>query len=675
MADPKHPSSSASPLQSTPRIKLTLKKRSQKEQDATTATPRLKLVVNPPRQSTPESTTDLTTDLTTDSNSTNANEPFHATPSTRRIKFIVKKPESTLDPILSAVPSDPVDNEDSSSTTEPANQSNVDCDQLKDTAEPSVESSFVPVFNMDLPNPPFNTSRASASDYDETSASIHPTSEISATSASPKTPNTRSSSKEGPFGYSGYRSPLRDFVFITPPDPSTNITIDPALDPSMDPNMDPHQLSDPYAMAGITPFEDPNVLPSSFMYPDQSLHNNDLPIDPLGIYTPEEYGRIMASERDLLRAMGAMSDPIAEDYLNDPHAIRHYPHLLAREEHRQTDRFHGDDGLVAEFDAIIAAMKATNAEIPEMQPEYWRSIGPAQPYPRESDAPESSLPQNPAAQLESNEQAHAQIPYAQDAPKPSHILQSVEEAYTGPAMKRARYSAANPRAPTPEASTTVSASTSVSAQRRSNSSRVKTTAPSSTSTYTLRRSKRQATPEPAPSRHRSGTSSKTEAATPEPTESATTVSPRRLRSSDVNTTTTNKVGKGNVTPESWETAPIADKMMSQMKQTTKMSWSDITEAWNENRPATNEKMTMRALSKRWGRIKNKIGVWPGFDEVLLENLRAFDSKLDEEGFLQISQDVSAELGWEIPGSICQGRYKVLQEDGKVNLKGKGRARK
>lgn len=62
-------------------------------------------------------------------------------------------------------------------------------------------------------------------------------------------------------------------------------------------------------------------------------------------------------------------------------------------------------------------------------------------------------------------------------------------------------------------------------------------------------------------------------------------------------------------------------------------------------------------------------------DALLDTLREFDSKLDDKGFAQIALDVSIELGWEVSGAACQGRYEVLKESGKVNVKGKGRARK
>jgi hypothetical protein len=107
-------------------------------------------------------------------------------------------------------------------------------------------------------------------------------------------------------------------------------------------------------------------------------------------------------------------------------------------------------------------------------------------------------------------------------------------------------------------------------------------------------------------------SSKTEAATPGPSGATTTASSRRLHGSDV-TTTANKVGKGNPTPRSWDAALFADKMMSQMKQTTKMSWHDIAAAWNANLDANSEEMNPRGLTKRWARIRHSIGVWPGFD--------------------------------------------------------------
>ena len=50
----------------------------------------------------------------------------------------------------------------------------------------------------------------------------------------------------------------------------------------------------------------------------------------------------------------------------------------------------------------------------------------------------------------------------------------------------------------------------------------------------------------------------------------------------------------------------------------------------------------------------------------------FDSNLDDEGFAQIAEEVSIQLGWRVSDTACQGRYKVLKQSGKVDVKGKGR---
>ncbi|KAJ5373693.1 hypothetical protein N7517_005699 [Penicillium concentricum] len=631
-----------------------------------TTTPRLKLVLKRPRKATPDSRTA--------SDFTNANNPpNNATPNApRRIRLVInKKPrQSIMGSNPPTVPLDPVSNEYPSSSANPGDQpSNIDSDQLKPTANTSVESSFVPGSHMDPPkSSTFSTSHRSSSEHDEASSSINPTSELPTTSASPR---SRSSSGEAPFGYSGYRSPLRDYVFSTPPDPSTDPPRDPEPDPSMDhstaPNMDPYQPYHPAVMSGITPFEDPNVLPSTFMYPDETPNNN-WTTDPMGVYTPEEFERIIASEQEVLREM------------SDPHADP--PHVYAWEE-QQRMRSLAPDVLAAEMKAAIDEIEAANAGDESLQPGYWNSIGPPQPYPTEPDAPESSLTQHPPARLESDEPARTESSSAQDispdpremSEVPSQTLQSVEETYQASAVKHARHSSPKTKSSIPDLSTTASARTSISVQRRSTSSTVKTTSPPSTSTSTRRRSKNQpVTPAPAStSPRRSSRINKAELATPE---APITVSPRRLRSSDVNpSSSTKKFGKGNATPDSWETAPIADKMLSQMKETTTMSWVRITTAWNDNRAAEDDLMTWRALSKRWARIKEKIGVWPGFDHVLLDNLREFDSELDNDGFVQVAEFVSAELGWEIPAEVCQGRYEFLKSSGKLNLKGKGKARK
>jgi hypothetical protein len=56
-------------------------------------------------------------------------------------------------------------------------------------------------------------------------------------------------------------------------------------------------------------------------------------------------------------------------------------------------------------------------------------------------------------------------------------------------------------------------------------------------------------------------------------------------------------------------------------------------------------------------------------------LGGFDSKPDNESFAQIAEDISIQLGWDVSDTACQGRYEVLEESGKVDVKGKGRARK
>ncbi|KAF4771093.1 hypothetical protein HAV15_012382 [Penicillium sp. str.  len=575
------------------------------------ATSRLKLLVNkPPKDSTPESDTT--------SNSTNTSEsPKDVTPiATPRLKLFYKRKsrQSTRDSIPSTVPSDPVRSEHLSSPTHTGNQSS-----NMDSSNPSAES----------------TSHESSSDY-EASTSINATSELPATSESPK---PSSSSDEAPSRDAGYLSPL-NFVTSTPPNPAMNPSLDPSMDPSMDPYMDPYQPSDSAVMPGITPFEDPNILPSTFTYPEETPDYSSVPIDPMGVYTPEQYTRILASEQEVLREMA------------DPHTdTPTYTYVYGRrvEPHYTT---------VADLDRIFAEMEAASTGLDILQPEYWAAIG--------RDLPGPSQP----GTLESNQPARAQ--------STSETLESVEEAEAEPgsAKKRARHSSPKEESSTPELSTTISVRTSVSNQRRSTSPKTKTVSPSPPSTSTRRHSKDQATTPPAPtsasSRHRSKNKAKTDTAT---SEVPVTVSPRRLRSSDVMpSSSTKKNPKGNATPESWETAPTADKMMSQMKESS-IPWTDITTAWNENRNESDDEMTWRALSKRWGRIRDRIGPWPGFDETLLDTLGAFDPKLDDDDFAQIAKEVSSGLGWEVSSAACRARYVTLKESGKINVKGKGRARK
>ncbi|OQD67738.1 hypothetical protein PENPOL_c003G02924 [Penicillium polonicum] len=558
-------------------------------------TSRLKLLVNEPRE-----------------DSTDASEsPKDVTPTARprRLRLFCK-PKTDADSIPSTVPSDPVSSEHLSSPTKPGDQSS----------------------NMDPPRPSAeSTSYESSSDY-EASTSINATSEVPATSESPK---PHSSSDEAPSRDAGYLSPL-NFVPSTPPNPEMNPSLDPSMDPSMDPYMDPYQPTDSAVMPGTTLFEDPNVLPSTFTYPEETPDYSSAPIDPMGVYTPEQYARILASEQEVLREMA------------DPHTdTPTYVYGRRVEQHYTT---------VADLDRIFAEMEAASTGIDILQPEYWAAIGRDLPGPSQPGA------------LESNQPAHAQ--------SASETLQSVEEAEPGSAKKRARHNSPEIKSSSPELSSTISVRTSVSNQRRSTSSKTKTASPPPASISTRRHSKNQAATPPAPtsasSRRRSKNKKKTEVATPEV---PVTVSPRRLRSSDVMpSSSTKKTTKGNATPESWETAPTADKMMSQMKESS-MSWTDITNAWNENRNESDDEMTWRALSKRWGRIKDRIGPWPGFDEVLLDTLGTFDPKLDDDDFAQIAEEVSSGLGWDVSSAACHVRYEALKEAGKIDVKGKGRARK
>ncbi|KAJ5963221.1 uncharacterized protein N7479_003097 [Penicillium vulpinum] len=658
---PQRPYEDVTPI-ATPRIKFGVNKRPREttpdsstssdsantegpSKDATRTTPpiKLKLVLkNRPREATP--------DLSTGPDSGKAEGPSKDVTriTTPRIKFVFnKRPrQSTLESIPLTVPSGPISREYPSSPTKPGiHSSNIDSNQLRPIENTSAESSFIPEFSMDPSNSSaFSTSHESSSDHDEASTSINPTSELPATGASP---SPRSSSDKAPFGYSGYPSDTLDFVPSTPLNPADSL-----MGASIEPSVDPYQPSDSAVMPDITPFGDPNVLPSTFIYPEEAHDYSDWVIDPMGVYYPGEYGRILASEQEVLHQMA------------DPHTDNP-THMCGRAEELPLMTIADMDRVLSEIDAATEGMES-------LQPGYWNSIGPPRPYliqPSIPDVDGSVRAQYASAQA-------ASPSFRETSEVPTRTLQSVEEAGPGSTTKRARYSSPKTKSSSPELSTTVSTRTSVLVQRRSASSRIKTMTPSSTSTSTRLRSKNQpVTPAPtsASSRRRSKGNIKTEIATPEP---QVTVSPRRLRSADVNpSSSTKKIGKGNATPESWETAPIADKMMSQMKETASSSWMDITTAWNENRNVDDDEMTWRALSKRWGRIKDKIGVWPGFDDVLLNTIREFESELDDDGFGQIARDVSTEIGWEIPSTVCQSRYNVLKESGKVNVKGKGRARK
>ncbi|CAG8208614.1 unnamed protein product [Penicillium nalgiovense] len=608
----------------TPRTRIVVNKRSQGRANEATpiSTPRVRLVV---KKRSRETTLD--SDTVSDSTSAKGTKDVTpiVTPAGGKLASQQTPSHSTLVSIPSTVPYDTVSG-CLSSPAKPGNpSSHLESNLLNPAEETPVESTFVLGPNMDSPKPSaLSTSQESSSDYDETSTSVNPTSELPATSTSP---NPRSSSEEAPSRDAGHLSSTLDFVPSTPPNPSIDSSMDPSMDPSMIPYVNPHQQPlDSAIMSGINLFEDPNVLPSTFMYPEETPDQSNWTIDPMGVYTPEEYERILASEQEILREM---ADPHTDDRT----------HLYSRrdETHYTT---------IDDLDRIFAEMEEATAGMDFLQPEYWAAIGRGLPDPSQPGT------------LESDQLAQA--------PTTFETLQSVEEEDIGSATKRARHSSPKIKSSSPELSSTLSAGTSVSTQYRSASSKANITTPPATSASKRRRSK---------------ASIKTETATPEP-QATVTVSPRRLRSSDVMpsasasaSTSTKKNPKGNATPDSWETASTADKMMSQMKETESVSWFDITATWNENRSDLDDEMTWRALSKRWRRIKDRIGPWPGFDEALLDALSEFGSKPDDEVFGQIAEDVSIRLGWDVSDTACQDRYEVLKESGKINVKGKGRARK
>ncbi|KAJ5251843.1 hypothetical protein N7489_002253 [Penicillium chrysogenum] len=627
--------------------------------------------------------------------------PNEATPtSTPRVRIVVRKRSREITEDSDTV-SDPTSAKGTKDVTPIPSHSSQDSIHSTAPSDPRNPSSYLesnllnsaeetPVdSNMDSPKPTaLSTSQESSSDYDETLISVNPTSELPATSMSP---NSRSSSEEAPSRDAGHLSPTLDFVPSTPPHPSSDSSMGPSTDPSMDPNMVSHrQPLDSAVMPGNPSFEDPNVLPSTFMYPEETFDQSNWAIDPMGVYTPEEYARILASEQEVLREMADPHTDIATHLYSqteDPYyttindlnrrtdtsthlySQTEEPHHTAIDDldrhtdisthpYSQTEEPHYT--TIDDMDRIFAEMEAATAGMDFLQPEFWAAIG-----------RDLSSPSQPGA-LESDQ--HAQ------APTISGTLQSVEETDLGSVPKRARHSSPKTKSPSPDLSSTLSVKTSVSMPSRSASSKAKSTTPPAMSASNRRRSKDQSvTPAPtaSSSRRRSKASTKTETATPEP-RATVTVSPRRLRSSDVMprpSTNTKKNPQGNATPDSWETAPTADKMMSQMKETESMSWFDITAAWNQNRSDLDDEMTWRALSKRWGRIKDRIGPWPGFDEALLDAFSQFNSKPDDESFAQIAEDISIQLGWDVSGAACQGRYDVLEEAGKIDLKGKGRARK
>ncbi|KAI2748048.1 hypothetical protein DTO013E5_3882 [Penicillium roqueforti] len=163
----------------------------------------------------------------------------------------------------------------------------------------------------------------------------------------------------------------------------------------------------------------------------------------------------------------------------------------------------------------------------------------------------------------------------------------------------------------------------------------------------------------------SSTNSQTETAVPGPPQPSGAQQPASKRRR-----------RGNKSPASWEEASKGDKMMSQMKQgNPAVRWSEVAEAWNANRFEWEDEMTWRAVTRRWGRIMDKLGPWPGFDAAILEALQQFGSQLLNDGhFVLIAQHVSEQIGWKVLSTACRYRYQDLKEAGKVDVKGKGRAR-
>lgn len=87
------------------------------------------------------------------------------------------------------------------------------------------------------------------------------------------------------------------------------------------------------------------------------------------------------------------------------------------------------------------------------------------------------------------------------------------------------------------------------------------------------------------------------------------MSTRRLRSSNLASAVRTASPSDLADPESWASASVADKRLSQMKDAGK-DWAEITAMWNTE---TGKKKTSQEMTKRWRRIKGKIGRWPGFD--------------------------------------------------------------
>ncbi|KAJ5787005.1 hypothetical protein N7457_001995 [Penicillium paradoxum] len=407
-------------------------------------------------------------------------------------------------------------------------------------------------------------------------------------------------------------------------------------------------------------FQSAGVSGSSSPGVTYSEEYHDWTTDPMGMYTYEEYARILASEQLIPRELASF--------------------YTENRAHRLTEEEELVPVSTSEIDDIFAAMDDANAVMEAFRPPELPIVAIGSAGPPRPCSPPAPLPQHPPARRERSQppliqainfqpvaaqtatsaplQAVSHTPREISTPSnaPDETMQSTKQASQYLTSKLASQSLAKRHIPSLEPFTAAPAATPASSRLQSASS-----------------STQAASAEPS-SRRDSKKKAKTEIATPP---SAVAISPRHLRSSGVKPSPIIRKGKGNPTPVSWEAASTADKMMSQMKDvavTTAMSWADIAVRWNKHRDADAEEMTWRALGKRYGRMKKRIGVWPGFDDALLEAVQAY-SELTTEAFGEIAVELSAEFGWKIGPLVCEVRYDDLKKLGKVDVKGKGRSQR
>ena len=462
---------------------------------------------------------------------------------------------------------------------------------------------------------------------------------------------------EDPSYYTGYLD------YVPSPPPPEFPYLDSCMDPSMDPWMDPYQPYYPVEQ-GATPMEDPNVVPSTFTYPQRSPDHNEWTTDPVGVYAPDHYRNILSSEEELIRIMAGDDTKLADELIERQREINK----------EDADRAYAElEAATADLDFLQPGYRADEdrARIDRDLAELFGTTAPRSANRAQSQLPSETLPSVEKASPQ-NRQAKRARQRAEAKKKSSTPARSTPARSTPArsitASTRSSASVQQRNASSPKTTTEIetqtpppaSASTRRTTSRKSKTkteTKTETTIPMSTSAqHTSAKTNTEPETElrmPAPATTRrtsltnkAATDTKAETKTEDLPAKSTATRRRAAKKladfepsnppSITNTQTETAAPKaqepplptpaskqpvsgtkrprGNKPPVSWEVASNADKMMSQMKQgDSATKWSEIGVAWNANRFDSDDEMTWRALTKRWGRIVDKIGPWPGFD--------------------------------------------------------------